>query len=334
MADPRLFALYAGFNACGYDEENLRFSKPFPASLMSLPRLQARRYLKKRQVAVHPFCRFLAAHQQPWYVYSHYAMALSAPPHFTVDWTAFQPSDQKYLKPMEGLGKQLARLYRDATLADLWNKQFHEYEKDIAYYRKHAEKWIEPVQQKLADRPREGKIVIIPNLLESHSRADVKKLDKVSYILTPPRQPGRSQQCTIVHEYLHLITRPIVGACIQAIRDRQALYKKVAHLPEIRQNYHTLFLWADEMVVHALTLFFAGPPSGIPEEKWLDSLVVRGYFLVPDLYRGAKATLQTPTRLADALPKIFESVKPDLALQRYEKSANKRMKIGVRKESK
>lgn len=286
-ADERVFALYALFNAMGYDDAPLARQDPIPKRKFHPVREQVR----SKVLAIDPELRkqvdaFFDAHPQPLGRYLAYA-ASSAPPPFSTGAKAKELSD---LKGLEGL---LAKAWTGMKLSELMGGVQAEYRKGLKGYLTAVDEPMAKARKMLRVPEGGPESTLVLNLLDAHDAViGVLGDGEVLLVVGPADKPNVEG---VVREYARVNVEPVVskkakgwGGGATMLREAQALGAQERTVPE----------YATALVSRALALKATGAP-----EAAYDAAAQRGYFGLRELAKGFDDARPLAGWLMDALAK-------------------------------
>jgi tetratricopeptide (TPR) repeat protein len=286
-----VFAVLAAINAAGYNqganstaEHPLRkYVRTQLASKESLP-------------SVHELHEFFLAHNQtdPGAAlgqYISFALATDGPPDFKSRFAPNQiPPD---VAALEGLPELMARVYKDADIAALWQKAQPAFDQMIAYCHSPLSQAILQVNAYLRN-PTSGVLgrhfqVYVDLLGEAAQTQSRSYGNNVYVVVTPSVQPPRehmdeimrSQVFQVRHAYLHFILDPLSIRYGTLLQEKAALAKIADAAPALHQDYKSDFLLlATECLIKAIETQLDGGGTQAREAKITEALH-DGFVLTP-----------------------------------------------------
>jgi hypothetical protein len=296
-ADERLFTLMAALNAAGYDDENNQAgmhpvrqaarAELAARNLPSLARLRPRLQL----------CRLIHESQC-----IHWLLQRGGPPDFSRQaggWWVNAPAF-----PFLGLSGALSDFYREAGIAELWQRYRPAYEAEAARY----QALLAPSLQNTLDYlrmspPATGRVIMLPNLLDAYWRGYGPAVGETSYIVSgPAEQPNIG---LLQHEFMHPLLNPLVDANLQAIDPDQArrLYD---HLKgQVSRGYQNWDGILRESVIRAVEVRLADPDE---RARFLANEEEQGFWLVRPLAHQLEAYEDTSQSLPEFMPTWLASL--------------------------
>jgi hypothetical protein len=290
-ADERLFTLMAALNAAGYDDENhpagmhpvrqavrAELAGQNLPSLVSdlLPRLQVCRLIHESQCI-------------------HWLLQRGGPPDFArqaAGWWVKAPAF-----PFLGLDGALTDFYREAGIAELWQRYRPAYEAEIARYQNLLAPSLEATLDYLRmSPPAAGRVVMLPNLLDAYWRGYGPAVGETSYIVSgPAEQPNIG---LVQHEFMHPLLNPVVDGNLRAVDAGQARHLFERLKGQVSRGYRSWEGILHESVIRAVEVRLA-PLTEC--EQILAGEEAQGFWLVRPLAQA----LETYERGGQSLPEYM-----------------------------
>ena len=272
-ANENLFAVLAAINAAGYDEG---VALPDNSPL----RGQLREYLAKQNIAVLPeLKRFYERHRQKNGVqdlsqYISFALSVSGPPDFA--WRTRDveiPPDALALADFASL---LTRFYRQANVAELWQKSQPLLVKEMEKYHGPIVAMTNKVDGYL--RLSSGgylgrRFRVFIDVLGAPQQTQTRNYgDDAFVIVTPSAEP---RLFDIRHAYLHYQLDPIVIKYGMDLQQKQALLDYVQEAPLDAGFKNDFVLLANESLIKAVESRLDRNPAAVPQAA------AQGFALTP-----------------------------------------------------
>jgi tetratricopeptide (TPR) repeat protein len=239
-ASPALFAVMAAINVAGYDAEiDSTANHPF--------RKQLRAELLAKNLPIYEELRaFYRNHRQKSAVgelsqYVSFALSVDGPPNF--NWR-FKPSElPPDVAEMQGFDLLVARFYKEANIADLWDRAQPAIEQVLERYHSPVMNSVLEVNAYL----RQSTIIrtdrgfqIFVDLLGAPNQIQTRSYAGDYYIvLTPSQDP---QVNDIRHVYLHYVLDPIAMRAGEALEKKRALVDFAQPAPLLAPYYKSDFV--------------------------------------------------------------------------------------------
>ena len=322
--DKTIFTLSAMLNVAGYDEENNsqgmhpvrvrvreRLSKSIPETLKS--RLQA----------------FYRAHQvKPInYSYGVVAKVTSGPPDFafTKEWKDIESDPQ--FGQLKELPELLREFYRTVPVEAIYEDVRAEYLSYIKDYRLAINSEVSKAMSycrvksvnELAGGGETKYAIIVPNLLESYSKATSFVLDAGFYSIDgPQKQLGYNP-----HEFIHSITNPIsYNPRYRALQQRaQPLFDVAREVAAIREDFKTIEEFFDECLVRAISLKYLDTGESKRAARLHDAMMKEyksGNILERFFYEQLGEYEKSKKSLREYYPQILKSLNVEKELLRWQ----------------
>lgn len=284
-ADERIFALYALFNAMGYDEAPV--ARQFP-----LPRHQfhpVRQEVRSKLLAADPEVRkqanvFFDQNPRPMDRYVAYAVQ-SAPPPFSTGAKA------KELQDVKGLENLLKTAYAQWNLQDLMGEVQGE-------YRKALKAWLPVVDapvsraRALLRVPDATQSLLVMNLLEAENKiVGVMGDGEVVLVVGPSAKPDVQ---ALVTEFARVIVEPKVAKRAQSGWSGGAALLREAQLAGATEQ--TVGDYASALFARAVALKATSAPDSA-----YDALAQKGYYGVKDIAQRLDGSSAIDGWVLDAL---------------------------------
>lgn len=323
-ADVRLFTAYAFMNAAGNDGE-------WRSAGMHPIRIAVRRDLEGRldSAFLHKIREFNFSHNRgSWITYGPYALITDGPPDFRV---SYDPSTSEDAKQVEedcaGLSELLAKFYRKADIAHLWEKYRPLIQAENDRFKPFAPGALDDIESYC--RLQKGYFARISKrmhfqfspLMLYFTGQTVKVNDEI-YIIAGP-QEGEPDESSFYHETLHHVISPLTAALdsvtMRRFSDLFALAKSRSHFG---------YSHFDDSFVRTLDYVIGGKRRGSP-----DSLIAAnvtheykfGFVLCLVVYEQLKQYEASEMTFAQYFPKIITNIDIDREKQRWlELSKNSR----------
>lgn len=271
---PSLFTVLAAINAAGYDAD---LASPNNDPL----REQVRNAVEASHAPVlADLKKFVAEHHQQSATaelgqYISFALSVGDPPDFKFRYREVElPPD---VRQMEGLTPLLIRLYREANIADLWNRSQPAFERALAQYHGPVSRAILEVNAYLRNDTagflgRKFQIYLdllgAPNQVQTRSYAD-----DYFVVVTPSADP---RVLDIRHAYLHYLLDPLATKYGEDILKKNSLIDYAEGAPALEPVYKSDFLLlTTESLIKAVEARLPGTPESVDES------LREGYILTP-----------------------------------------------------
>jgi hypothetical protein len=290
-ADERLFTLMAALNATGYDDENN------PAGMHPVRRA-VRAELAGRDLSslasLRPrlrLCRLIHESQC-----IHWLLQRGGPPDFERQAEGWWVNAPGFL--FLGLDGALSDFYREAGIAELWQRHRPAYEAEIARYQGLLAPSLETTLAYLRmSPPPTGQVVMLPNLLDAYWRGYGPAVGATSYIVSgPAEQPNLG---LLQHEFMHPLLNPLVDANLDVIKPDQARSLFARLKGQVSRGYRSWDGILRESVIRAVEVRLAEPAE---REQLLATEEDQGFWLVRPLAQQLEAYEQRDQRLPDYMP--------------------------------
>jgi tetratricopeptide (TPR) repeat protein len=305
---PSLFTVMAAINAAGYDAE---ITSPNNDPL--------REQVRQAVAAAHApvlaeLSKFFADHHQKdgtaeLSQYISFALSVSGPPDFAYKYREVElPPD---VRTLEGLGPLLARFYREADIAGLWQKSQPAFERTIERYHTGVSRAVLEVNAYLRN-PTAGylgrsfqiylDLLSAPNQVQTRSYAD-----EYFVIVTPSTEPRVED---IRHAYLHYLLDPLATKYGMEILKRKSLEDYAQGAPALDPLYKSDFLLlTTESLIKAIEARLGG------HSQTVDETLREGYILAP--YFAEQLTIYE--KQVDAMRLFFPQMVKGIDVQREDK---------------
>lgn len=292
-ADERIFALYALFNAMGYDEAPVARQFPLPRHQFHPVRAEVRQKLLTADPAVRQQANaFFDSHPRPMDRYLSYAVH-SAPPPFA---SGAKAKDLQDLKGLEGL---LKSVYTQWNLEEVMGGV-------QAEYRKSLKAWLPVVDapvgkaRKLLKVPESTQSLLVMNLLDAENKVvGVMGDGEVVMVVGPSAKPDVQ---ALVTEYARVIVEPQVARRAQSSWSGGAALLREAQLAGAAEQ--TVGEYATALFARAVALRAVEAPDAA-----YDALAQKGYYGVKDIAQRLDEPKGIDSWALDALQKA-ESRRP------------------------
>ncbi len=289
--DIRLFTVMAALNVAGFDEES-------SGQEMS----DVRRAVREQLADLDPDLRRRlqefyqsqldqdAIHEQPQAAFTSLALLLSGPPDFQL--TADEENTPADAQRVRGFQAFLSEFYREADVANLWEKYRPAYERELLSYQPVLRDVLQQTLNFFRVPARvvlDREIVLIPDLLDKKNIVNARNLERVYYIVVGPSDSPLNNRSQLQHEYLHFLVDPLVRKFGASLMSHQNLLDLAQRQPRIRSEYQNRYLlMATESLIEALQLAMSGADSQARDRALVD-LFRQGLILAPYFYRGLEA---------------------------------------------
>lgn len=271
---PSLFTVMAAINAAGYD-----------ADLTSPNCDPLREQIRQAVAASHATVmadlkKFFADHHQDSATaelgqYISFALSVGDPPDFKFRYREAElPPD---VRQMQGFGPLLVRFYREANIAELWNRSQPAFERALAQYHAPVSRAILEANAYLRNATagflgRNFQIYLdllgAPNQVQSRSYAD-----DYFVVVTPSAEPRVPD---IRHAYLHYLLDPLATKYSEDILKKNSLIDYAQGAPALADSYKSDFLLlTTESLIKAVEARLPGNPETV------DEALREGYILTP-----------------------------------------------------
>lgn len=261
-ADVRLFTVLAALNASGFDFE-------VPGKDMAPLRARLRDELTgldpdlRRRLRVHLGLHRRGDARSMQTAYTSLALLIDGPPDFRLLPDA--PAIPWDVQGILGFEELLPDFYRQARVAELWERFRPEYERELEAYRpvirqaiQQALDYLRIPQRIVLDR----KVVIMADLLSHQDVVNARNLEKTYYLVLGPAATPASNLEQVQHEYLHFLVDPIVekhSTLIMKQREHQELAERQ---PGLARDFRGRFLLVvGESLIEAVMHRLHPPPD-------------------------------------------------------------------------
>jgi len=272
-ANENLFAVLAAINAAGYDEG---ISLPDNSPL----RRQLRDFLAKQNIAVLPeLSRYYRKHMlknglQDLSQYISYALSVKGPPDFA--WRTRDVDVPPDAMALSGFTPLLVDFYRQADIADLWNRSRPDYDQEMEKYHSPLVSTISAVAGYLRV-PAGGylgrRFQVFIDLLGAPEQVQTRNYGDDAFVIVTPSEKPRIFD--IRHAYLHFEIDPIVIKYGVALDQKRSLIDFVQTAP-LEPGFKTDFvLLANESLIKAVESRLDKNPAEIGQAAR------QGYVLAP-----------------------------------------------------
>lgn len=239
-ASQSLFSVMAAINAAGYDSD-------LDSPLNSPVRALVRREVAARKPAVLDDLRayFKAHRRNDWSSelaqYVSFALSVDGPPDFNFRYKPIDlPPD---VVPLEGFRGLLARFYREANVAELWERSQPAFEEMIRAYQKPSIDALMSVNaylRSVAGTAVNSRFQIYVDLLGAPNQVHTRSYRNDYYVVvTPSAEP---QAFEIRHAYLHYLVDPLVIRWAAEMNEKRPLIDFALGAPALQQFYKDDFL--------------------------------------------------------------------------------------------
>jgi tetratricopeptide (TPR) repeat protein len=272
-ANENLFAVLAAINAAGYDEGlNLPDNNPL--------RKELRDYLAKQNIEVLPDLKtYYRKHMlkngvQDLSEYVSYALSVTGPPDF--GWRTRDVDVPPDAIALTGFTPLLIDFYRQANLAELWQRSQPAIEKEMEKYHSPLVTTTNAINGYLRV-PTSGylgrRFQVFIDLLGAPEQVQTRNYgDDAFVIVTPSDQP---RMFDIRHAYLHFQIDPIVIKYGVALDQKRSLIDFVQNAPLDPEFKHDFVLLANESLIKAVESRLDKNPAEA------DRAAHQGYVLTP-----------------------------------------------------
>jgi tetratricopeptide (TPR) repeat protein len=272
-ANENLFAVLAAINAAGYDEG---ISLPDNSPL----RRQLRDFLAKQNIAVLPdLSRYYRKHMlknglQDLSQYISYALSVTGPPDFA--WRTRDVDVPPDAMALSGFTPLLVDFYRQANIADLWNRSRPDFDQEMEKYHSPLVSTTSAVTGYLRV-PSGGylgrRFQVFIDLLGAPEQVQTRNYGDDTFVIVTPSEKPRIFD--IRHAYLHFEIDPIVIKYGVALDQKRSLIDFVQTAP-LEPAFKTDFvLLANERLIKAVESRLDKNPAEIGQAAR------QGYVLAP-----------------------------------------------------
>lgn len=300
---PALFTVLAAINAAGYDDD---LGSPNGDPL----REQVRKTVEASHApVVAELKKFFAEHHQQNATaelaqYVSFALSVGDPPDFKFRYREVElPPD---VRQMQGFGPLLVRFYREANVAELWNRSQPAFDRALVQYHAPVSRAILEVNAYLRNATagflgRNFQIYLdllgAPNQVQTRSYGD-----DYFVVVTPSAEP---RVLDIRHAYLHYLLDPLATKYGEDILKRNSLIDYAQGAPALAESYKSDFLLlTTECLIKAVEARLPGNAESV------DEALREGYILTPFFAEQLTIFEKQPQAMRLYFPEMIKRLDP------------------------
>jgi hypothetical protein len=297
VADERLFTFMAALNAAGYDDENNELGM-HPVRQAVRAELAGKNLASLARLRPHlQMCRLIHESQC-----IHWLLQRGGPPDFSRQSAGWWLDLPGFL--FLGMDGALSDFYAEAGIATLWHTYRPEYVAEIVRYQDLLGPSLKVTLAYLRlDAPTSGRVVMLPNLLDSYWRGYGQAVGETSYILSGPAETPNIS--LVQHEFMHPIINPLVDANLAAVEPELARQLFAHHKDEVGRGYQSWEGILHESVIRAVEVRLA---DAADQETILANGEAQGFWLVRPLAHQLEAFERGTSTLAEYMPTLLGSL--------------------------
>jgi tetratricopeptide (TPR) repeat protein len=278
--DPALFTMMAALNAAGLDTD-------IDSGTNHPLRQAVRDYLKTRKIgSLEELKRFFAAHKKDnpaadFSQYVSFALSVEGPPDFSFRYVPAELAPD--VGPLEELPSLLAKFYREANIAVLWEKAQPEFEKVLNAYQPPVSRGLMQANAYLRN-PTSGylgrRFQVYIDLLGPPNQVHTRSYKDDYFIAVTPS--AELQVDEIRHAYLHYLLDPLVMKFSEALHPTRALADYAQDAPALDEFYKSDYtLLATECLIKAVEARLL--PGG-KREEYVTQALREGFVMTPAFF--------------------------------------------------
>jgi len=306
-ASQSLFSVMAAINAAGYDAD---LGSPLNSPVRELVR---REIAAKNPPVLEDLRAYFKAHRRDnWSAelaqYISFALSVDGPPDFNYRYKQIDlPPD---VLPLEGFRSLLVRFYREAGVAELWQKSQPAFERMIAAYQKpsiDALMTVNAYLRNVSGTALGSRFQIYVDLLGAPNQVHTRSYRNDYFIVvTPSAEP---QWREIRHGYLHFLVDPMAVRNADEINRKKSLVDYAMAAPALEQFYKDDFLLlAAESLIKAIESRLAPEPE---RQAIVDQALREGYVLAAGFADSLRNYEKQEQSLRFYFPRLVQDI--DLA---------------------
>jgi len=311
---PTLFTVMAAINAAGYNADN---SSPYNSPLRARLRQEI---VAKNPPSLEQLKAFFEAHRKrgagadtaELSQYISFALSVSGPPDFKFRQRNVDvPPD---VVPIKGLSPLLADFYREAGIAELWEKYQFYYDQEIDHVSGPIRNAVQLVSAYLRYTPSgldRSHFQIYVEPLAPPNQVQARSYGNEFTVVVTPAPVARAFD--IRHEYLHYLLDPLTTLAQDTLDRKSQIGKEAARAPALDQAFKDDFLL---LTTECLIKAIESKLDSAPERVLAD--LKQGYVLTPYFADALPAYEKQDLPMKDYFPGMVAAIDLNKELGRLE----------------
>ncbi len=311
-----LFTVLAAINAAGYDA-NLESPSNHPL------RARVRAELARADIpALGELRRFFRDHRQPdWESelsqYVSFALSVDGPPAFEYRFRQNElPPD---VVPLEGLGPLMARFYREADIASLWERAQPDYDAEIARYHEPLTRAVMEASAYLRTETSGflgWRFQVFVDLLAAPHQVHTRSYGSEYFVVVTPSVEPQTNE--VRHAYLHFLLDPLATKYADTVLKYKALGEYAQGAPFLESAFKSDFLLlASECVIKAVESRLEHSAAG--RQALVNQALAEGFVLTPHLAEQLAVYEAQDRAMRFFYPELYTSISLRKEERRLEK---------------